>query len=178
MEGSSLFATTPDSSALNPVGPLTLRNPFLIYKTPDLFSDFSNGSPNPIRLPPRLLVSPSRNYLCLFWHGESMYEILHIPSLLKYQKDSGQYPPPVEFGFEVVAFAWVNDNDTYAILHSSSPSDAHAQGSSVSGTSTKQSFSLTREIKSKSLRKIYQGGVGRAILYLPRMYPMTTRKGI
>lgn len=106
-------------------------------------------------------MSPSRDYICLFWHAESRYEILHVPSLIKFQKDSGQYPPPVDFGLNVVSFAWVGKDDAFVILHSDAASDLHSQKHSSSkmgsGGSTpnekKQTFSLKREIKSKIGRK-------------------------
>jgi len=146
MEGSSLFVTTPHSSKPNPVGPLNLQNPALIYKSPDLASGESV-----IRLPPRLLISPSREFLSLFWHAESRYEILHIPSLLRTQQDSGQYPPPVDFGFGVVSFAWVGDNDSFAILHSVISPETRAQSTVPSSSSTKQGFSF--KLKSKNSKK-------------------------
>ena len=147
VEGSSLFVTTLDSSSYDSNDTLNLQNPVLVYKSPELLS-YSLEDHNQIRLSPRLLMSPSREFLCMFWHSESRYEILHVPSLLNSQKESGQYPPPVEIGLNVVSFAWVGKEDTFAILHSSVMSNDYLYSAPVKGSSTKQSFSLKRQLKS------------------------------
>jgi len=36
-----------------------------------------------IRSPPKLFLSPSKAYVCLFWSFEMRYEILHVQTLLE-----------------------------------------------------------------------------------------------
>eukprot|EP00804_Cyclotella_cryptica_P010807 CCRYP_008754-RA/>CCRYP_008754-RA protein AED:0.01 eAED:0.01 QI:141/1/1/1/0/0/2/128/1373 len=78
---------------------------------------------------PRLIPSPSGRYLCLFWEAEMRYEILHARSLLAKETNSsagtsipldGRGPgvsPSVDSGSQVLSFAWIGDDDRFAILH-------------------------------------------------------------
>ena len=153
IEGSSLFAATllVDSNnnsrhKKNPVGPLKEENAVLVYKSPVLSSSSPKShSNNSIRLPPRLLLSPSQEFLCLFWHDESRYEILHVPSMLQLRKKGHHnYPPPVDFGMNVTSFAWVGMDDAFAILHVPTHFVKDYTSSNNSG-SIKQTFSLKKE---------------------------------
>ena len=107
VEGDSVFRTSLHISGLNPVGPLVMRNPTIVYRTV--------ASPNShrIRCPPQLLLSPSKRYICFFWSSERRYEILHIPTLLQ---SSQGFPPPVDFGSNTLDFSWVGCDNTYAIM--------------------------------------------------------------
>ena len=75
-----------------------------------------------MRIPPRLLPSRSGKFLCLFWHVENRYEIIHNSSITsaakKSIKDEGpEYSPAVDNGFNVLSFAWVGDEDVFALLY-------------------------------------------------------------
>ncbi|KAL7487939.1 hypothetical protein ACHAW6_013521 [Cyclotella cf. meneghiniana] len=77
---------------------------------------------------PRLIPAPSGRYLCLFWEVEMRYEILHARSLLTKETGSsagtsikldGRGPgvsPSVDSGSHVLSFAWIGDDDRFAIL--------------------------------------------------------------
>jgi len=75
--------------------------------------------------PPRLISSPSGRYLCLYWRDSKSYEILHAGSLLARDKNNpggpanaldGPVAPSVDSGNDVLSFAWVGDDDNFAIL--------------------------------------------------------------
>lgn len=103
------FTYIPQAS--NPVGNLTFMNPRLIHD-----SSLNLNSTNvPVRLPPRLLQSPSGDFICLFWHEEQTYEILHVLSLVS-KSEVKKSSPIVDSGSNVLSFAWVGDNDVFAIL--------------------------------------------------------------
>lgn len=76
----------------------------------------------PMKCPPRLIPSPSGRYLCLFWPSKLRFEILHAGSLLAREQTSNQGPfsasltPSVDSGSNVLSFAWVGDDDNFAIL--------------------------------------------------------------
>jgi hypothetical protein len=82
----------------------------------------------PMKIPPRLIPSPSGRYLCLYWEGEKRYEILHAGSLLAREQVSNLRPatpsdcrgqrvtPYVESGSLVSSFAWIGDDDNFAVL--------------------------------------------------------------
>ena len=70
---------------------------------------------------PRLIPSPSGRYLCLFWEGEMRYEILHARSLLTKEANTAagltsRIDPSVDMGSQVLSFAWIGDDDRFAIL--------------------------------------------------------------
>ena len=81
-------------------------------------------SSKPISCPPRLISSPSGRYLCLYWKDEKTYEILHAGSLLArdgpvptFDSVVQQHVTPfVDSGKNVMSFAWVGDDDNFAIL--------------------------------------------------------------
>ena len=64
--------------------------------------------------PPRLLPSPSGRYLCLYWDSKRSYEILHAGSLLA--KELGPLDPSVDSGSRILSFAWVGEDDNFALL--------------------------------------------------------------
>lgn len=96
---------------------------------------------NQVRRPPRLIMSPNRQYICLLWPSESRYEILHVPSLL--MGSSSGFPAPVDFGSGVMGFAWIQ-NESFAILHSG---DAIKETRSKSGRFDFRS-SMSKNMKS------------------------------
>ncbi|KAL7510742.1 hypothetical protein ACHAXN_007641 [Cyclotella atomus] len=70
---------------------------------------------------PRLIPSPSGRYLCLLWENEMRYEILHARSLLTKDANaaagvSSRIDPSVDSGSQILSFAWVGDDDRFAIL--------------------------------------------------------------
>jgi len=85
-----------------------------------------------MKCPPRLMSSPSGRYLCLYWESEKRYEILHANSLLAREHTVGpatsaleggagqlqqqHVTPSVDFGSNVLSFAWVGDEDNFALL--------------------------------------------------------------
>ncbi|GFH56232.1 hypothetical protein CTEN210_12708 [Chaetoceros tenuissimus] len=99
------------------------RNKTLVYVAPPPQNMPSEFQARPVRMPPLILPSPSGKFLCLFWNEENKYEILHMESLTnpikKPTRDHGKtgFPPAVDFGFDVLSFAWVGDEDTYALLY-------------------------------------------------------------
>lgn len=76
----------------------------------------------PMKCPPSLMPSPSGRYLCLFWESKMRYEILHAGSLLAREHTSNPGPfsasltPSVDSGSNVLSFAWVGEDDHFAIL--------------------------------------------------------------
>lgn len=86
-------------------------------------------SSQPIKCPPRLVSSPSGRYLCLYWGSTETYEVLHAASLLaREQNNPGgtsnaldslvqhRVTPSVDSGRNVLSFAWVGDDDNFAVL--------------------------------------------------------------
>jgi hypothetical protein len=94
VEGFSVFVATLDATKVNPIGPLIVKNPCLVYKSvvaDALLLSPASGSDNfektkmndthdikGNRSPPKLFLSPSKAYVCLFWSFEMRYEILHV----------------------------------------------------------------------------------------------------
>lgn len=77
---------------LDPVGGPLVTDPIGGMEIKNMVSLFESSPPlhlppeihkRPVRLPPLLLMSPSRNYLCCFWKEELRYEVLHLTSLLE-----------------------------------------------------------------------------------------------
>jgi hypothetical protein len=68
-----------------------------------------------VRLPPRFYTSPSGKFVCLYWHDEKRYEILHIASSLN-KRSPDSYAPAVAKGTDVLDIAWVGDEDVFALL--------------------------------------------------------------
>ena len=76
-------------------------------------------SPLPLTSPPRLIPSPSGRYLCLLWEGKRKYDILHAGSLLVRETGDGRgqgVSPSVDSGDNVISFAWIGDDDQFAVL--------------------------------------------------------------
>ncbi|KAL7544948.1 hypothetical protein ACHAWF_008317 [Thalassiosira exigua] len=105
----------------------------------------------PSECPPQLISSPSGRYLCLYWEGRRSYEILHAGSLLARERDNlgtgsvsdshGQrVTPSVDSGNNVRSFAWVGDDDNFAIIrqHLESRTDGNGPDDDMAwgGTST------------------------------------------
>ncbi|KAL9186947.1 hypothetical protein ACHAXT_010667 [Thalassiosira profunda] len=89
-------------------------------------SHFAESSQS-TKCPPRLISSPSGRYLCLYWEGTKSYEIVHASSLLAREQaaagpanasdGAGQHlTPSVDSGNQVLSFAWIGDDDNFAIL--------------------------------------------------------------
>lgn len=73
----------------------------------------------PLTNPPRLIHSPSGRYLCLLWEGNQKYDILHAGSLLVRETGDGRgqaVSPSCDSGDNVLSFAWVGDDDQFAVL--------------------------------------------------------------
>lgn len=105
------------------LGKIWLKNKTLVYESPQPVHKFSvEFQSRPVRLPPRLLLSPSGKFLCLFWHYENRYEILHMGSLTdairKPNRDGNAsgFSPAVDTGFDILSFAWVGNEDSFALL--------------------------------------------------------------
>lgn len=70
---------------------------------------------------PKLIPSPSGRYICLFWENEMKYEILHAGSLLtkgpiNADGTSNPIDPSVDSGSQVLSYAWVGDDDRFAVI--------------------------------------------------------------
>lgn len=106
----------------NPEGRMNITDMIPLYKSPPPLHKSIEFQNRPSRVSPRLLPSPSGEYLCAFWHAESRYEILHVNSLL-YSVNTAKrrheitYSPAVDTGVNVLSFAWVGDDDMFALLY-------------------------------------------------------------
>ena len=116
---SSLRPSVPISSSS---GRMLQNGKVLVYESPQPLHTSNYFQSRPVRIPPRLLLSPSGKYLCLFWHAENRYEILHMGSLAdtirkpnRDTKTSG-FSPAVDSGCDVLSFAWVGNQDSFALL--------------------------------------------------------------
>ena len=113
---------SPSTSIPNPIGHLNYQDTVLIYRSPPAIHKSIEFQSRPMRIPPRLLPSPSGNFLCLFWHSENRYEIIHHSSISNASKKAAsrdrdsEYSPAVDFGTNVLSFAWVGDEDIFALL--------------------------------------------------------------
>jgi hypothetical protein len=111
-----------DKHGSNWNGKIEQDNWRLVYESPSPLHKTIEFQSRPVRIPPRILPSPSGNFLCLFWHQENRYEILHmdsiIDSLRKSHKevDASRLSPTVDTGFDVLSFAWLGDEDVFALL--------------------------------------------------------------
>ena len=108
-----------DSLKANPIGSMSSRNPVTVYETPPVL-EFADVHKRPFRLVPLFLPSPSGNYIALWWPSEYRFEILHAASLLQKvgQRSSNiSTKPAVARGSGIVSFAWLGDEDCYAVLH-------------------------------------------------------------
>ena len=93
----------------------------------------------PMKSAPQLIPSPSGRYLCCYWEDERRYEILHAGSLLAREQTNNPGPatasdgrgsrtPSVDSGMNVSSFAWVGDDDNFAILQQLDTSSIVADG--------------------------------------------------
>ena len=131
-----------NSKNLTFMGPIRTVNTTPVYNLASSIRSqlaTSQGIDGPSRLPPnalksrpRLLHSPSGNYICLYWHLENRYEILHVGTLIKTARSSsdarqmsteGQMSALVDAGTNVLSFAWVGDEDVFSLLHPPSGGD-------------------------------------------------------
>ncbi len=113
----------PSLQKMSSIGKVWLKNKTLVYKSPKPLHKSLDFQSRPVRSPPRLLLSPSGKFLCLFWHYENRYEILHMDSLTdairKPNRDGSattDFSPAVDTGFDVLSFAWVGNEDSFALL--------------------------------------------------------------
>ena len=89
----------------------------------------------PLTSPPRLFPSPSGRYLCLFWEGKQKFDILHAGSLLVREVVDGRgqgVSPLVDSGSNVSSFAWIGDDDQFAVIRQVEVDDG--QGGNVAAT--------------------------------------------
>lgn len=89
------------------------------YTTRDTRTSKLVVSTLPLTNPPRLIPSPSGRYLCLLWEGNKKYDILHAGSLLVRETGDGRgqaVSPSCDTGDNVLSFAWVGDDDQFAVL--------------------------------------------------------------
>lgn len=140
-----MFVATLSPSRQTPprVGPIAIINPALVHKSippgssVDAASDATHGK---LRLPPKMLLSPSGSFVCLFWVSDFQYEILHIKSLLGTFKINGlRAPPLVEFGVGIKSFAWVGEDDIFALIRT--PASVLAAAAAVSAKQAQSSSS-------------------------------------
>ena len=120
VQDSSIIYGSLDVLKANPVGHMEAKNPTTVYESPPpqhLSPEFQKAL---FRLAPRFLTSTSGLYLAVIWPSEFRYEILHIPSLLQKVGSRGAKGPPrnpvVASGIEACGFAWVGDEDLYAVI--------------------------------------------------------------
>lgn len=167
VEGLSVFIATLDASQLNPIGPLIVKNPCLVYKSVVVAEDsrsadfnetttIDHNNNNSIRLPPKLFLSPSKSFVCLFWSFEMRYEILHVKSLLDQASSNNanrQIVPLIETGTGIRSFAWEGWHDVFAILRVPQIRASSTTPTQQTTTATKQSTSTPRFDFSSKLKK-------------------------
>ena len=120
VQGSSIIYGSLDVLKANPVGKMEAKNPTVVYESPAAPHLPAEIQKSLFRLAPRFLTSPSGLYLAVIWPAEFRYEVLHIPSLLqKVGNRSAKGPsrnPLVANGTEASGFAWLGDDDLYAVI--------------------------------------------------------------
>ncbi|GKY90650.1 hypothetical protein MPSEU_000038400 [Mayamaea pseudoterrestris] len=120
---SELVYESLDVLKANPYGIMEPKNPVPVYELRPPVHLPMEYQKRSFRLTPSFIPSPSGLYLCLFNPGEFQYEILHLPSLLQrvgQQRGNatpGGSKPLVASGTGIASFAWVGDEDCFAILH-------------------------------------------------------------
>jgi WD40 repeat protein len=125
MQNSELTYGSLDVLQMNPFGLMEPKNTITVYERHQPSHLPVDYQRRPFRFTPQFLPSPSGVFVCLFSSGEFQYEILHIPSLMQrvgQQRGSStsgstSSKPLVASGIGVASFAWIGDDDTYAILH-------------------------------------------------------------
>ena len=119
-QDSSIIYGSLDVLKANPVGRMEAKNTIVVYESPVAQHLPPECQKSLFRLAPRFLTSPSGAYLAVIWPAEFRYEILHVPSLLhKVGSRAGKTPPRnplVTSGIEAAGFAWLGDDDLYAVL--------------------------------------------------------------
>lgn len=105
--------------AVDPIGYMESKNNIVVYESPPPLHLPPEIHKRPVRLPPLFLISPSRTFLCCFWKEEMRYEVLHIASMLDKVTSRAQTSksPVVASGNGVSSFAWIGDDDVFAILY-------------------------------------------------------------
>ena len=153
----------------NPTGKLGIRKAMQVYQSPlspHLPPEIQKRS---VRLPPRFLPSPSGNFLCLYWPDEMHYEILHLTSILR--KNEGVYAAAVATGNDILSFAWVGDEDVFALLHPPAERKGDPLGPVVEGLhfSSGQSVGSTgiKAFRKPFLRKT--GGMDKTVASAPAL---------
>ena len=141
---------TPNEMKPNPIGIIQLnKDPILVYKSPVATNKSREFHQRPIRLPPKLIPSPSGKFLCLFWSAESRYEILHVDSMTsaarKTNRNSQEYTPAIEIGLDILSFAWVGDEDVFAVLYPPELNKADYQ-ENISGPGKKEKTYKKRQV--------------------------------
>jgi len=156
VDHSTLVWAQLDIDQMDPCGTVSMKNPTLVYKSPPALHLPPEIQKRAVRLSPRFLPSPSGNFICLYWQDESHYEILHLPSILR--RNDGSYSPAVSSGSNVISFAWVGDDDVFALLHPAVevrsdgiPSGADSTWSATTA-STKDSSTTPSMVKSSGAR--------------------------
>jgi hypothetical protein len=149
VEGSSVFVANLNSSpqVSGNAGIVSIVNPVLVYKsTPpgntslDATNHADASMSTKVRLPPKMFLSPSGNFVSLFWVSELQYEILHVKSLLgTFQVNGTRAPPLIELGTGIQSFAWVGSDDVFAILRTQAASMAASAMAKPPAPSTNKS---------------------------------------
>ena len=116
---SSLYLSSIDfqlnTKARNPIGKMRLKRSKMVYDSSLNLQPLSSSSSRPVRSPPKLLPSPSGDFICIFWQEEQMYEIVHVESLVN-KSETSNMSPAVDSGLNVLSFAWVGDDNVFALL--------------------------------------------------------------
>lgn len=118
---SSVVYGSVDAFRANPVGRMEIKNTLDVYESPAATHLPAEIQKRSFRLPPSFLPSPSGMFICLFWNEEMRYEVLHLPSVLQRVSQRGKdntSAAAVASGTGVSSFAWIGENDLFAIIHS------------------------------------------------------------
>jgi hypothetical protein len=106
----------------NPIGRISAKNVTVVHEcNPD--SHLPVGWKKRLfKLTPTLFLSPSGTFLAVLWTTEARYEVYNVAGLMARVGQARQAgipgrTPLVASGIDVVDFAWVGDEDAYAILH-------------------------------------------------------------
>ena len=158
-----------DLTNTNPLGKVGLRKAMQVYQSPPAPHLPPEIQKRAIRLPPRFFPSPSGNFLCLYWPDEMRYEILHLASILR--KNEGVYTVAVATGNDILSFAWVGDDDVFALLHppaerkGDSSNTVITEGTNLSGGSSVGSAGI-KAFRKPFLRKT-GGGMDKTVASAP-----------
>jgi len=154
---------------LTPVYTNTSSSQLRMMSTPQGPSGSPKRPRNALKPRPRLLPSPSGNYVCLYWHRENRYEILHLATLIKTSRASKdirqmsaerQTSAMVDAGSNILSFAWVGDEDVFSLLHPPAAGDDGSKGDgliSPQGTVGKKG---SKKVRSKLKAKLSSGVAG------------------